>query len=198
MIHRIEQNCRAWRRIPSHTPPRGSHRATSRQRSSGASRPSFSASLMTRSKATQAITFEWTKCRRGPRISQIPSSGRCQFDSRNSSSATCKFQASGSGIETAGRARCKVSIPRHTRRVGTAGGGIAHPHGSCALVARQPGDLVFVEAADTGDAVQDLQILGRPGHRAQQPFAPLRRLPGVTGEQQRVQAKVASRSQQNR
>src|SRR5919108_2552964 len=31
--------------------------------------------LITRSAATQASTFEWVKCRFGPRTSQIPSSG---------------------------------------------------------------------------------------------------------------------------
>jgi hypothetical protein len=40
--------------------------------------------LMARSIATQAMTFEWVKCRLGPRTSQIPSSGSRQPDSRKS------------------------------------------------------------------------------------------------------------------
>ena len=40
------------------------------------------ASRTARSKATQAMTFEWVKWRRGPRTSQIPSSGSSQTSSR--------------------------------------------------------------------------------------------------------------------
>ena len=41
-----------------------------------------SALATARSKATQAITLEWTNCRRGPRTSQMPSSGSRQMRSR--------------------------------------------------------------------------------------------------------------------
>ena len=50
--------------------------------SSGASTSKRSAIRIARSNATQAITFECTKWRRGPRTSQMPSSGRRQVDSR--------------------------------------------------------------------------------------------------------------------
>ncbi len=46
-----------------------------------------------RSKATQAITLECTKCRRGPRTSQMPSSGSSQCFSRKVSRARCSDQA---------------------------------------------------------------------------------------------------------
>ncbi len=39
---------------------------------------------MARSMATQAITLEWVKWRRGPRTSQIPSSGSRQPSRRKS------------------------------------------------------------------------------------------------------------------
>ena len=45
------------------------------QVSIGPGRPKRSALAMARSSATQAITFEWVKCRRPPRVSQMPSSG---------------------------------------------------------------------------------------------------------------------------
>ena len=54
------------------------------QRSSGASIPYSSAVLMARSMATQAITLEWVKWRRGPRTSQMPSSGSRHPSPRNS------------------------------------------------------------------------------------------------------------------
>ena len=43
--------------------------------------------------ATQAMTLEWVKCRRGPRTSQIPSSGSRHPFSRNSISARCSSHA---------------------------------------------------------------------------------------------------------
>ena len=54
-------------------PRRGSRRAALRQRSTGAvAARTSSADLIARSNATQAITLEWVKCRRGPRTSQMP------------------------------------------------------------------------------------------------------------------------------
>ena len=44
--------------------------------------------------ATHAITREWVKWRRGPRTSQIPSSGWSHADSTNSSSVSWRSQAS--------------------------------------------------------------------------------------------------------
>ena len=71
---------RARRRSPRGRPARGSASRTARQRSTGPSSRNCSTDLTARSNATQAITFEWVKCRRGPRTSQIPSSGCCQAD----------------------------------------------------------------------------------------------------------------------
>ena len=65
---------------------------------------------MARSSATQAITLEWVKCRRGPRISQMPSSGSRQFDSRNSSRACWRSQAGSSLSRPMWRPRCRVSM----------------------------------------------------------------------------------------
>ena len=64
-----------------------------RQRSTGPSVPYSSTVRMARSMATHAITLEWVKWRRGPRTSQIPSSGSRQPVSRNSISASCSSQA---------------------------------------------------------------------------------------------------------
>ena len=44
----------------------------------GPSRPKSSMVRTARSTATQAMTLEWVKCRRGPRTSQMPSSGSSQ------------------------------------------------------------------------------------------------------------------------
>jgi hypothetical protein len=49
-------------------------------------------------RALHAMTLEWVKCRFGPRISQIPSSGWRQADAKKSSSARCSRQASSSGF----------------------------------------------------------------------------------------------------
>jgi hypothetical protein len=46
--------------------------------------------------ATQAMTFECVKCRRGPRTSQIPSSGRSHAWTTKLNSARPTFQPSGS------------------------------------------------------------------------------------------------------
>ncbi len=61
-------------------------------RSAGPLMP-FLTAVTARSNATQAITLECTKCRRGPRTSQIPSSGSSQCFSRNDRSARCSDQA---------------------------------------------------------------------------------------------------------
>ena len=143
---------------------------------------------MARSNATQAMTLECVKCLRGPRTSQMPSSGSIQCDSRNLSSANCTFQAAGSGSSPLIRARCSVSITSpYTSSWNCRRCRVAHAHRRGALVAGQPAHLVLVEAAHAGHAVQNLQILRRARHRAQQPFAPTGRLLDVAGEQQGIQ-----------
>ena len=72
---RLDERARARGRSPRGRPASWISSRSARQRSTGPSRPNCSTVLMARSKATQAITFEWVKCRRGPRTSQIPSSG---------------------------------------------------------------------------------------------------------------------------
>jgi hypothetical protein len=53
----------------------------------------FSTASIARSIATQHITLECVKCRGSPRISQMPLSARCQFDSRNVTSVPLKAPA---------------------------------------------------------------------------------------------------------
>ena len=74
-------------------------------RSTGPSEPYCSMVLMARSMATHAMTFEWVKCRRGPRTSQIPSSGSRHPVSRKSISASWSCQAGLSPIGPAGPTR---------------------------------------------------------------------------------------------
>ncbi len=62
-----------------------------------------------RSNATQAITFEWVKCCRGPRTSQIPSSGCFHASSRNVTSAVAMFRVLRSGVMPSLRVTCNVS-----------------------------------------------------------------------------------------
>ena len=71
-------------------------------------RPAPNSSMVrtARSTATQAMTLEWVKCRRGPRTSQMPSSGSSQWSATNFTSATCRSQAD------ALRARCPPRTPR--------------------------------------------------------------------------------------
>jgi len=56
-------------------------------------------------KATQAMTLEWVKCRRGPRTSQIPSSGCCQTVSRKPTTARSRSHAACSGSSPTRRER---------------------------------------------------------------------------------------------
>ena len=77
------RSCSSSRRSPSRRPrPSPGRRACATGRSGDRSRPIFSAIFAARSNATQAMTFDWVKCRCGPRISQMPSSGCCQTRSR--------------------------------------------------------------------------------------------------------------------
>ena len=66
----------------------------SRHVSAGPARPNRSTAWTPRSNATQAITFECVKWRRGPRTSQMPSSGSFHACSRYRKSWRCKAQAS--------------------------------------------------------------------------------------------------------
>ena len=77
---------------------------SARQRSTGPSSPWSSTERTARSNATQAITFEWTKWRRLPRISQMPSSGSRQTASSHSSSACWIAHAAGCGSSLCVRA----------------------------------------------------------------------------------------------
>ena len=80
------------------------------QRSVGPSSPDSSTARMARSNATQAIIFECVKCRRGPRTSQMPSSGSRHRHSSASISASSSDHASGSGSTPMRRATCSESI----------------------------------------------------------------------------------------
>ena len=74
------------RSTPARVPPPRSRPSEPRQRSTGPSRPNSSWARTARSNATHAITFEWVKCRYGPRTSQMPASGWRQPSSSHSSS----------------------------------------------------------------------------------------------------------------
>ena len=63
-----------------------------------------------RSNATQAITFEWVKCRSGPRTSQMPASVLRQPSSSHSSVSSSTAHACSSGGAPAARARTIASI----------------------------------------------------------------------------------------
>ena len=97
-----------------------------------------------RSTATQAMTLEWVKCRRGPRTSQMPSSGCSQWSATNSTSAACRSQAESLSALPAPHAsyRAREDLAVHVQ-LELARGGVAHPHRGRALVARQPVDLPF-------------------------------------------------------
>ena len=100
---------------------RGSRRGTRRQRSAAPLRPNCSTALTPRSNATHAITFEWTKWRRGPRTSQIPSSGSRQRRSRFASSTL--LQGPRLVVRLDVLPTCLVErrpSPRRRRRAGTA------------------------------------------------------------------------------
>ena len=59
--------------------------------------PNFSTVFTARSTATHAITFECTKCRRLPRTSQMPSSGRARGAFRSAPSTPGGTLEPGSG-----------------------------------------------------------------------------------------------------
>ena len=143
-----------------------------RHRSTGPSRSRRSTVFTARSNATHAMTFEWVKCRLGPRTSQMPSSSCRQPDS--SQSNVC--------------ARVPRRRPTHRRPYARLVQGVDHlavdvelelarcpvadPHGLRALVAREPRKLDLDQAPLTRDPVHDLDVLRRPGDRAEQPIAP--------------------------
>ena len=66
-------------------------------------------------------------------------------------------------------------------------GGVADAHRLRALVAGEPGELQFRQAALAGDAVHDLHLRRAAGDRAHQPVAPGARLVVVAGVHQREQ-----------
>ena len=83
---------------------------TAHHRSIGTSKPYCSASLMLRSNATHAITFECVKCLFPPRTSQMPSSGSFHIASRCSSAMHCNERPARDGARPLLRARCSASI----------------------------------------------------------------------------------------
>ena len=126
-----------------------------------------------RSTATQAMTLEWVKCRRGPRTSQMPSSGSSQLSGDEVDQ--CDLQVPGRRAQRAPGPTRLVQRREHLAvdvELELARGGVADPHRGRLLVARQPADLPFVESALTGGPVHDLELGDIPGHGAQQPVAP--------------------------
>ena len=144
--------------------------ALDRARRGRTARPSATA----RSNATHASTFECVKWRRGPRTSQIPSSGSSHAPSRNSIRLRCSDHAWSSAGEAV---RCAPGAarpsPRRTRRAGTARARRSRSRtGLRARIARQPVELGLRDAPLAADAVEDLRVRRVAGDRAQQPVAP--------------------------
>ena len=144
--------------------------------STGPSRPNSSAVLMARSMATHAMTLEWVKCRRGPRTSQIPSSGSRHPSRRKSISESWNSQVGAGASPRRLGLRLGLVERRHHLAVDVelelAGGGVADAHGCRALVTREPVDLPLVEAALAGGPVHDLHLRGIAGDGPQQPVPP--------------------------
>ena len=67
------------------------------------------AERITRSSATHAITFEWVKCCRPPRTSQMPSSGWVQRSSTEPASAVSSAHAPSVSAISDNRAWCSAS-----------------------------------------------------------------------------------------
>ena len=64
---------------------------------------------------------------------------------------------------------------------------VSDPDGLRALVAAQPGELELREPSLAGDAVHDLDILGRSRDCAEEPISPVARLLHVAGPDQSEQ-----------
>ena len=90
-------------------PPRGCVSRAARQRSTGPLRPNCSTARTARSKPTQAMTFECTKCRGSPRISHSDWSGSSQLPSSSSSTTRCNAQALSCALRPDARSRCSAS-----------------------------------------------------------------------------------------
>ncbi len=150
--------------------------------------PNSSMDLTSRSKATQAMTLEWVKCRRPPRTSQMPSSGRCQAFSRKANSSFMAAQPPSRFLQAQalggvdGRQDFAVDVELELPR-----GGVADPHRFRAFVARQPVELELGEAARAGDAVHDLRVGRIARHGPQQPVAEGARLVDVAADHEGAQ-----------
>ena len=173
---------------------RGSASRVAAHRSSGPSRPSFSIAFTARSNATQHMTFECVKWRRGPRTSQMPSSGSRQPVSSHSKSLRAIAHASSDALEAARRREVQrvddlaVDVELElVRRV------VSDANGLRSLVALEPGELELDQPPLARDAVEDLEVLRRSGDRAEQPLPPLARLVEVAGcqEGEQGQSRVA-------
>src|SRR5436190_16628111 len=106
-----------------------------RHDSTGPARADCSTVFTARSAATQAMTLEWVKCRRGPRTSQMPSSGRSHAVSTKATKASSRrhpgflrLQAEAAGL---------VHHIEHLAidiELELAGGRVADPHRAGAVV----------------------------------------------------------------
>ena len=143
------------------------------------------------------MTFEWVKCRRGPRISQMPSSGWSHTWSRWSMTASDHVagQCRGGRRAPSGRADTPLDTagPRRVQHLAEhvelelLAGLVADAHRLRALVAGQPVELDLGEAALAADAVHDLEVARRAGHRAAQPLVPRLGLLVVAAAEQGLQ-----------
>ena len=159
-----------------------------RQRSTGPSSPCVSTERTARSNATHAITFECTKWRGSPRISQMPLSGSVPDLLEIVEEDT--LQRPGRLLDRKPvDARLVQRIHQLAEDVDLQliARGVADPHRLRALVPREPGQLELRQPALAGDAVHDLDVRRIARDRAQEPAAPLLRFVDVAAVQQREQ-----------
>ena len=144
------------------------------------------------------MTFECVKCRRGPRTSQIPSSGSRQPDSSQSKILLREAPGVVRGREAlAARLVERVDDLAVDVELALVGRAVADADRLRALVAGEPGKLELGEPPLAGDAVHDLEVVRRARDRAEQPVAPRRRPPPRSRHGRSAsRVRVASRSQQ--
>ena len=134
------------------------------------------------------MTFECVKCRRGPRTSQIPSSGSRQPDSSQSKILPRQAPGGIGGLETlAARLVQRVDDLAVDVELALVRRAVADADRLRALVAAEPGKLELREPALAGDAVHDLEVLGRARDRAEEPVTPGACLLDVSGADEREQ-----------
>ena len=170
----IARRCFAGDRSPGCRLLRGPWRGLFASSRPGPSSRLCSTALMARSKATQAMTFEWVKWRGWPRISQIPSSGFRHAGLQEFEEFQLHLPGVFVGLQSlaAGQLQGVHHLADHVE-LELRGSGVADADRAALFIARQPGDLPFGNAAFAGQAIEDLDLPRVAGHGPQQPVAPL-------------------------